>query len=140
MFYLVVIDFAYAHVDLIVIRIDSSLLNQDLLRDKVDYRLTQIFIYFTVSATLLVLSKLPASFINKVFFAKRLTNVGVYFKDVLSFYSSFYLIFGFVLLLFLAFIYGSIYFKYVIPFHYAMLVLMPAYLVYKAHKSTLTAA
>ena len=140
MFYLVVIDFAYAHVDLIVIRIDSSLLNQDLLRDKVDYRLTQIFIYFTVSATLLVLSKLPASFINKFFFAKRLTSVGVYFKDVLSFYSSFYLIFGFVLLLLLAFIYGSIYFKYVIPFHYAMLVLMPAYLVYKAHKSTLTAA
>jgi hypothetical protein len=135
MFYLVVIDFAYAHVDLIVIRIDSNLLNQDLLRDKVDYRLTQIFIYFTVSASLLVLSKLPASLTNKGFFAKQLTNVGVNFKDVLSFYSSFYLIFGFVLLLLLAFMYGSIYVKYVIPFHYTMLATIPIYLIYRANKN-----
>jgi hypothetical protein len=133
-FYLVVIDFAYAQVDLIVIKIDSNLANQDLLRDKVDYRLTQIFIYFTVSATLLVLSKLPIVFFDKALFTKRLTNVGVNFKDVLSFYSSFYLIFGLVLTLMLAFIYESTYVKFVIPFHYAMLALIPIYLIYQVIK------
>jgi hypothetical protein len=134
LFYLVVIDFAYAHVDLIVIKIDSNLANQDLLRDKVDYRLNQIFIYFTVSATLLILSKLPIIFFDKAFFTKRLTNVGVNFKDVLSFYSSFYLIFGLVLTLMLASIYESTYFKFVIPFHYTMLALIPVYLIYQSDK------
>ena len=132
MFYLVAIDYAYSHVDLIVIKIDYPITNEDCIRDRVDYRLTQILIYFVVSANLLILSKLPTKFMNTIFFTKRLISLGIDFSRVLNFYSTFYLLFGFILVLLLAFIYGSLYAKYVIPFHYLMLAIMPIYLIYKS--------
>ena len=134
-FYLVVIDFSYAHADLIVIKIDHPITNEDCIRDRVDYRLTQILMYFVVGATLLILSKLPNKFVNAIFFTNSLTSAGITFKEVLKFYSSFYIIFGFALLLLLAFIYGSVYAKFVIPFHYAMLALLPIYIIFRAPKN-----
>lgn len=135
LFYLLVIDYSYAHADLIVIKIDHPITNEDCIRDKVDYRLTQILIYFVVSANLLVISKLPTKFINAIFFTDRLVSSGIEFKELLKFYSSFYLIFGFSLILLLAFIYGSVYAKYVIPFHYTMLALLPIFIIYRAKKN-----
>ncbi len=132
-FYLLIIDFVYWHTDLTV-RLDGPITSEDCVREKVDYRLTQILIYFIVSANLLLLSKLPSSFINKIFFAKRLANVGINFIRILNFYSNFYLIFGFVLVLLLAFIKTSLYAQYIIPFHYLMLATIPIYLIYKANK------
>ena len=134
LFYLVAIDYAYSHIDLIVIKIDHNITNDDCIRDRVDYRLTQILIYFIVSANLLILSKLPTKFVNAIFLTKRLSSDGIDFVKVLNFYSMFYLVFGFVLILLLAFINVTLYAKYVIPFHYAMLALIPIYLIYQVNK------
>ncbi len=132
MFYLLVIDFVYWHTDLTV-KADGFIKDEECQREFVDYRLTQILVYFIVSANLLILSKLPAKFINTIFFTKRLKSLGIDFVRVLNFYSTFYLVFGFVLVLLLAFIKGTLYVKYVIPFHYLMLAIIPIYLIYQAN-------
>ena len=132
LFYLLVIDFVYWHTDLTV-KADGFIKDEECQREFVDYRLTQILVYFIVSANLLILSKLPTKFINAIFFAKRLASVGIDFVKVLNFYSMFYLVFGFVLVLLLAFIKGTLYVKYVIPFHYLMLAIIPIYLIYQAN-------
>ena len=134
-FYMVVIDYVYWSTDLTV-QADVFITDDTCQREFVDYRLTQILIYFIVSANLLILSKLPTKFINVMFFTKRLTNLGIDFAKVLNFYSTFYLLFGFVLVLLLAFIYGTLYAKYVIPFHYFMLAIIPIYLIYKLDNNT----
>ncbi len=134
-FYIVAIDFAYSHVDLIVIKIDGPITDEECVRDRVDYRLTQILIFFTLSASLLVLSKLPTKLINKLFLTKRLTALNINFVSTLNFYSSFYLIFGFTLLILLAFIYGNIYSRFVTPFHSLMLFLIPILIIYRANKN-----
>lgn len=133
LFYLLVIDFVYWHTDLTV-KADGFIKDDECQREFVDYRLTQILVYFIVSANLLILSKLPTKLINAIFFAKRFTSIGIDFVKVLNFYSTFYLVFGFVLVLLLAFIKGTLYVKYVIPFHYLMLAIIPIYLIFQANK------
>lgn len=133
MFYLIVIDRIYWKTGL-TIQPNEFITNEKFQKEFVDYRLTQILIYFIVSANLLFLSKLPSSFINKTFFTKRLTADGINFLQVLNFYSNFYLIFGFVLALLLAFIKTNFYAHYTIPLHYLMLAIIPIYLIYKANR------
>jgi hypothetical protein len=133
LFYLLVIDFVYWHTDL-TIKADEFIKDDECQREFVDYRLTQILIYFIVSANLLILSKLPTKFINTIFFTKNLTSIGIDFINVLNFYSAFYLLFGFALVLLLAFIKSTLYVSYVISFHYVMLFLIPIYLIYQAFK------
>jgi hypothetical protein len=131
---MVVIDYVYWSTDLTV-QAGVFITDDKCQREFVDYRLTQVLIYFLVSANLLLLSKLPSTFINKIFFTKQLANVGIDFARILNFYSSFYLIFGFVLVIFLAFIKANIYAHHIIPFHYLMLATIPIYLIYRANKN-----
>ena len=137
LFYLLVIDFVYWHTSLVVPSFGSNdvLRGDDVVRTSVDYRLTQILMYFIVSANLLILSKLPTKFINSIFFTKRLASVGIDFMNVLGFYSAFYSILGFVLVMLLAFIKTSLYTHLMQPFHYLMAFLIPIYLIYKVEKS-----
>lgn len=132
-FYLLVIDYVYWRTGL-TIQPNEVITNEHLQKEFVDYRLTQILIYFIVSTNLLILSKLPTKFINTIFFTKNLTSLGIDFINALNFYSTFYLLFGFALVLLLAFIKSTLYVSYVIPFHYVMLFLIPIYLIYQAFK------
>ncbi len=135
LFYMVVIDYVYWSTDLTV-QVGVFITDNACQREFVDYRLTQILIYFIVSANLLILSKLPTKFVSTIFLTKRITSLGIDFARVLNLYSTFYLVFGFALVLLLAFIKGTLYAKYVIPFHYSMLVIMPIYLIYKLDGNT----